>query len=216
MAERAPLAGIVLAAGNASRFRGGRADAPSKAVAMLDGKPLVRRVVEAGRDAGLDPIVVVTGFRAADVAQALAGLDVRLVHNSAYEEGLARSLAAGLASLPASAPGAVILLADMPRVGPALIARMAQAFADHPDAAAVSPTRAGEPAHPVVLGRALFADAAELRGDAGARRLFAARGDVLEVDVEDEGATLDIDTPQALDDLRGRSQAAPATGPSDS
>ena len=45
-------------------------------------------------------VIVVTGHEAELVAAALAGLDVRIVHNPDYAEGLATSLRRGLAAVP--------------------------------------------------------------------------------------------------------------------
>ena len=52
-------AGVVLAAGCGSRFRGG----PNKLVADFRGKPLVLWAIEAAMGAELDKVFVVTGAR---------------------------------------------------------------------------------------------------------------------------------------------------------
>ena len=56
-----------------------------------------------------------SGHQQHEVRQALRGLKVRFVVNPDYAEGLSTSLRAGLAALPAEAPGAVVCLGDMPR-----------------------------------------------------------------------------------------------------
>ena len=53
---------IVLAAGQSSRFRAGGGPDLTKLVAKLDGKPIVRRVVEAALATKARPVVVVTGY----------------------------------------------------------------------------------------------------------------------------------------------------------
>lgn len=201
MSEPAPVAAVILAAGQASRFRASDPAAKSKAVALLEGSPLVRRVAEAALAAGLSPVVVVTGFGARDVADALAGLPVRLVHNPGYETGLASSLRAGVAALEEACPGAAILLADMPRVTPALIATLVEAWRARADAAAAAPIWNGQRGNPVILSRRLFADVARLTGDVGARPLLMGRDDVADVAVDDAAVALDVDTPEALRDL---------------
>ena len=90
----------------------------------------------------------------------------------------------------------------MPLVGPAVIRRLAAAYAQTPDAKAVVPTFLGQKGNPVLIARGLFASVADVSGDIGARRLIEdAGGQVVEVAVDDPGALLDIDTPQALRDL---------------
>jgi len=67
-----PVAGVILAAGRSERFAG----RPSKLLAELAGETLVRRVVRAALGSCLRQVLVVVGHTAADVRQALAGLDV--------------------------------------------------------------------------------------------------------------------------------------------
>ncbi len=56
---------------------------------------MVRHTVEAALASRAAPVLVVTGHMAAEVAAALAGLDVTLVANPDYATGLASSLKAG-------------------------------------------------------------------------------------------------------------------------
>lgn len=199
------IAAIVLAAGLGSRYRAaaGEGAPPSKMLADWRGAPLVRHVAEAALGGGLSPVIVVTGHAGETVAAALAGLDVRCVDNPAYETGLASSLKAGVAALPAEVAGVVVLLGDMPAVSPALIARLVSAFRAAPDKAAVVPLVEGRRGNPVLLARALFPALATLEGDRGAGPLLAKAGaSVQELPVEDTGAALDIDEPSALQSLR--------------
>ena len=209
MSEAAPVAGVILAAGQASRFRAGDPSAKSKTVALFEGSPLVRRVVEAALAAGLSPVVVVTGFGADDVANAVQGLPVRLVHNPDYATGLASSLRAGVAAMEDGCAGAAILLADMPRVTPRLIQTLVGAWRARPEAAAAAPTWDGQRGNPVILGKRLFADVARLTGDVGARPLLMGRNDVIDVAVDDIAVALDVDTPEALRDLSRQSGTQP-------
>ncbi|MDB5643230.1 MAG: 4-diphosphocytidyl-2C-methyl-D-erythritol kinase [Hyphomicrobiales bacterium] len=198
------VAGVLLAAGEASRFRAAAgADGPeTKLVAQHRGKALVRHVAEAGLAAGLAPLVVVTGHAQDAVRAALADLPLIYVHNANYAGGMASSLKAGLAQLPSNACAALVLLGDMPLVSPALIAKLVAAFANDPQAIAVLPVHEGVRGNPVLLSRAVFAEIMQLSGDAGARQVLRGRdADVVEVDVDESAARLDVDTPAALRDL---------------
>ena len=191
----AEIAAIILAAGKSSRFRGDDPNAKTKAVALLDGAPMVRHVAQAAIDAGLKPLMLVTGFNAAEVsaaAQGLAGLQI--VHNPDFETGLASSLRAGIAALPAGVAGAIVLLADMPRVSSETISLLVETSNANPDAAAVVPVHAGQWGNPILLGAKLFADVALLQGDSGARKLLANRADVALMECGDEAVGIDVDT----------------------
>ena len=65
----------------------------NKLLAELDGRPLVRHAVEAALGSCARPVVVVTGNDAEAVCAALAGLDIRVVHNPDYATGMANSYA---------------------------------------------------------------------------------------------------------------------------
>ena len=199
----AEIAAIILAAGQASRYRAGGGMEASKLIAVVDGVPMVRLVAQATLASRARPVIAVTGHAREVVAAALGGLAIGFAHNPLYADGMASSLRAGIAALPPEATGAVILLADMPRVSAAVIDALIAALAANPDALAAVPVFEGRRGNPVALARALFPAIKTLTGDQGARRLLA-EGKVIEVAVADRAVTLDIDTPDALAALSGR------------
>jgi molybdenum cofactor cytidylyltransferase len=194
------IAAIILAAGRSSRYLAGGGAEASKLVALYRGEPLVRRVARAALASSARPVVVVTGHARTDVEATLAGLPLVLAFNPDFASGLASSLRTGVAALPASAAGAVVLLGDMPDVEAAMIDRMVEIFLTSAEALAAVPVHAGRRGNPVLLGRALFAAVARLEGDEGARRLLreAAPDRVAEVPFDDAAVALDIDTPDDL------------------
>jgi CTP:molybdopterin cytidylyltransferase MocA/xanthine/CO dehydrogenase XdhC/CoxF family maturation factor len=194
--KSARIAGIVLAAGASSRMGHNKLTAP------VNAKPMIRHAVEAALAAGLDPVIIVTGHDAAAVRGALDGIAVRFVQNDDFAHGLSTSLRAGIGAVPGDCDGAMVLLGDMPGIGPALIGRLRNAFA--PGRAICVATAHGRRGHPVLWGRQFFAEILELNGDAGARSLMAAHEDQLcEVEAGDDAPLADIDTPEALAAYRG-------------
>jgi molybdenum cofactor cytidylyltransferase len=189
-----PVAAIVLAAGRSTRM-GPR----NKLREVVNGSALVRHAVEAALASRADPVLVVTGHESEAVRAALAGLDVRFVHNPDYAAGLSASLKSGLAAVPSISAGALILLGDMPNITAEIINRLIARFGENGEARAIVPTVLGHRGNPVLLTRALFDDIAYLTGDAGARKLLDQAGEsVIEVAIEDPAIALDIDTPEAL------------------
>jgi molybdenum cofactor cytidylyltransferase len=196
------IAAIVLAAGRSTRM-----GATNKLTAAFDGKALVRRVAETALEAGARPVVVVCGHERDAVCACLDGLDVTVVENPAFVDGLSTSLRAGIAALADDVDGAVVLLGDMPLVRPAHVRRLVAAFEAEPGGVAAVPVLEGTWGNPVVLARALFAEVATLTGDAGARKLLEAHRDkVIEVPIGEEAISLDVDTPEALEALRARGE----------
>ncbi|KTS17379.1 4-diphosphocytidyl-2C-methyl-D-erythritol kinase [Methylobacterium indicum] len=193
-----PVGTVLLAAGRGTRF-----GASPKLLSLLDGKPLVRHAAEAAVAADLGPVIVVLGHAGEAVRKALAGLPLTPVENPDYAEGLSTSLRCGLGALPDPVAAAVVLLGDMPRVGPGLLGRLAAAFRAAPAApSAVVPMRDGQRGNPVLLNRRLLGPGlASLTGDRGAGPLLARRDDVLELPVDEAGILIDVDTPAALANL---------------
>lgn len=180
-------AAIVLAGGMSRRM------GSDKLLLPIGAKPMVLHPVDAALAAGLSPVIVVCGPDSTSMAALLGDRDVTLVANPHQATGMASSLALGIASLPASADGAIVLLGDMPLVGAPLIDTLVSFAARHPDTTAAVPSRGGRRGNPVVLRRALFAAVLQITGDTGARHLL--QGDaVAELVVDDPAIFVDVDT----------------------
>jgi molybdenum cofactor cytidylyltransferase len=194
---RAPRIGaVVLAAGMSTRMRS------NKLLQEWRGKALLRWTVEAALASEAKPVVVVTGHEAPGAEAVLRGLDVVVVRNHAYRDGLSASLKAGLSALPASLDGALILLGDMPEISPTLLNRMIAAFSPADGRAICVAVHDGRRGNPVLWGRSLFDDIAAITGDSGAKNLLRANEEQL-CEIEADGSVLrDVDTPDALARLR--------------
>jgi molybdenum cofactor cytidylyltransferase len=195
----AKVAAIVLAAGRSSRM--GNAN---KLMAELDKRPLVAHVVDAALASRAERVLVVTGHEAERVRAALGDRKVEAVHNPDYASGIASSLAVGLAALKDSKiDGLLVLLGDMPRVTPAQIDRLISAFNPLEGRAICVPTFNGKRGNPVLWSKRFFEAMMHLKGDVGARHLIAENGElVAEVAMPDDAVLTDVDTPQALEELR--------------
>lgn len=193
------VAAVVLAAGRSSRM-GTR----NKLLEPVDGVPMVVRVVDAFLASRAAPVVVVTGHEREAVEAALEGRPVRVVRNPDFAQGLSSSLAAGVRAVPRDADGALVALGDMPRVGSDPVDALLDAFDERSEPGIVVPVHAGRRGHPVLFAARFFEELAALEGDRGARRLLDRHAHLVsEVPVDDPAIHLDVDTPEALDELRG-------------
>ena len=114
-----------------------------------------------------------------------------------------RAAEVGVAALPEDVDGTVVLLGDMPKVDSGLIDRLIQAFNPVEGRGIVVPVSGGRRGNPVLWGRAYFGAVQGLAGDVGAKHLIGENeAAVVEVDA-DEGALIDVDTPEALKQLVG-------------
>jgi molybdenum cofactor cytidylyltransferase len=141
-------------------------------------------------------VIVVLGARAQELAPLLSHSPASIVINRDWREGLASSIRAGVARLPAACSGAMLLLADQAAVTAEDLRRLAGAWRRQTAyvAASVYGATVGVPA---IFPRTTFPDLLQLRGDQGARALIQRNPDRV-VRVPMESAGVDIDTPEDL------------------
>jgi molybdenum cofactor cytidylyltransferase len=194
---RAPrIAAVVLAAGMSSRM-GGR----NKLLREIGGMPMIRRSVEAAQASSASPVTVVTGRDEVEIRAALADLDVTFAHNPDFAAGMAGSLKAGIAALPANVDGVVVALGDMPFVTAHHVDRLIAAYDEDEGRTICVPTHDGKWGNPVLWSRRYFPEMLAISGDKGARELLHTYADKLcEVPMEDTGILRDFDTPEAFEE----------------
>lgn len=148
------------------------------------------------REAGVEDITVVTGYREERVAAEALRLGCRPVHNEDYTAGMFSSVVAGLSSLDRAADAFFLLPADIPLVKPATYKTLIGGFYTEParpDAA--FPTFLGEPVHPPLLSTALAEPIKTWSGEGGLRAFLASCVfKAIRIPVADRAAKLDMDT----------------------
>lgn len=182
---------LVLAAGASTRMRG-----RDKLVEEVAGQPLIAERVATARATGA-PVVVTLPPRAAAPARwlALEHSGATLVEATQAAAGMAASLTAGIAALPAASSGVLVMLADMPEITRADLAALLAAF----DGSTILRGAAadGTAGHPVLFPRRDFAALAAISGDQGARAVVQAAAErVRLVPLPDRHALTDLDTPE--------------------
>jgi molybdenum cofactor cytidylyltransferase len=177
----------------------------NKMLEPVDGTPMVARTAQRLLSSRARPIVAVLGNMADEVGAALGKLPVERVVNPDFADGLSTSVKRGIAALPDDVDGALICLGDMPSIAGRDLDRLITAFNPLEGRAIVVPTRRGKRGNPVLWARQFFPEMAALSGDTGARALIAEHADlVAEVEMETDGVLVDIDTPEALAELRDK------------
>lgn len=178
------VTGILLAAGAGSRFGGG------KLLHELDGVAIGVRAARNLFAAGLAVTAVVRpGSEALARLLEAEGVTVTVCDNAA--DGMGVSLAHVIASTR-DATGWVVALADMPRIKPQTIQRVADAI--RRGARIAAPQYQGARGHPVGFGAGLLGELLELKGDEGARVVVKRHHAEIEwIAVDDAGVVFDID-----------------------
>ncbi|MDQ8199092.1 nucleotidyltransferase family protein [Pelagicoccus enzymogenes] len=186
------LGAVVLAAGQSRRF-----GVANKLLHVVDGEPLLARVLAAFEGLDLAEVVVVTGYQANRIEPLLEGRKLRSVFNASFEEGMGSSLACGVRSLEdAGLDGLLLSLGDLPRLKRQHVARVIQAFQRKGGEAIVQPRFQGVRGHPVCFPKRCLESLKALSGDQGAREVLATEGDsVVFLDMDDDACVRDMDTP---------------------
>ena len=184
------LSAIVLAAGLSSRM------APRNKLLMpYEGASMITRAVSTVLTSQPREVIVVTGYQADEVRQALSGQPVRFVHNPAYADGMGSSLACGVRAVATDCDAVLVALGDMPDILPETIAQVKAAFDPRHYRSICLPVFAGQRGHPVLFDRMFFSALGQLDGDNGAKSVLSAWPDyIYEVTPEDPGVLLDIDS----------------------
>ena len=181
--------GVVLLAAGRSRRLG-----EAKQLLEIGGEKLVRRASRLALATSPLDAVVVTGDHAEAVEEALRGLAVRCVAAEDSDEGMGRSLAAGLRHLDSACAGALVVVCDQPALTAGHLARLVEAWEAVPSSAAAS-GYAGTVGVPAVLPRAWFPRLMGAGGDRGARELLREHAGEIPV-VPDERLGEDVDHPE--------------------
>lgn len=186
-AER--IAGVILAAGGASRY------GQPKSLLEWKGETFIRRVAKTALAAGLDPVMVVLGATKQEIRDALRDLPVCFVENPNWEQGQSSSLRVAILALSEIAcGGAIMLQADQPRVPTSLLKREFEMHAAD-ISAIVIPRVDGHPSSPVLFDRQYFGNLLAIKGDRGGRALFIKHPKQW-LDWDRPADLMDIDTPK--------------------
>lgn len=188
-------AAIVLAAGSATRFGGGKLLAPFRA------EPLLVHAIHAACAAPVARVIVVAH---PDIPQAvmtdaapsaMPKVDVVRLASTALSD----SLRAGLNALP-DAQSVFVFLGDMPLVPHSVAHELAAALDDGGTAQtlAVLPVHRGQPGHPVLLTARALPLTDSLKADEGLGRLLRGQADVIRLERPEAGVCADVDRREDL------------------
>jgi molybdenum cofactor cytidylyltransferase len=187
------IVAIVLAAGESSRM--GR----PKALLPIAGTTFIETIVGALKQSRVGEIVVVLGHNAEEMKQHIEHLPVTVVINHDYKRGQLSSLQAAIRYLTASehaVDGILVHLVDHPYLNPVLVDCMIESFYAA-QKLIVLPRYQMRRGHPVIFSASLFDELLKAPVDQGAKAVVNAhRSDTLELETDEVGIAIDIDTPE--------------------
>jgi molybdenum cofactor cytidylyltransferase len=184
------IGAIVLAAGQSRRM--GR----PKMVLPWGSTTVIGRVVGVLAQAGIEPVIVITGGSRELVEAALLGLPARPVFNPRFEsDEMTWSLQTGLAAMPEDVEAALVVLGDQPQIEPRIVAAVVAAYRKAGPILVV-PSYEMRRGHPWLVSRALWPAILALQPPQTLRDLLHASAEQIHYLVVDTPSVLrDLDTP---------------------
>ncbi|MBE1293299.1 MAG: NTP transferase domain-containing protein [Rhodobacteraceae bacterium] len=182
---------LLLAAGEASRMRGG-----DKLLEEIDGVPLLRKLTTDARSVA-DNVLVCLREEDDPRRSVLDDLNCRFVAVPDASKGMAHSLRAGVAELSTTTTAVMVVPADMPDITRADLAKMLRSHQDQPEAILRATTKDQQAGHPVLFPKRLFGALEKLSGDVGAREVLRRHANEIQrVQLPGTNALTDLDTPE--------------------
>ncbi len=184
---------VVMAAGNAARF------GENKLSAAVDGKTLIERALDAVPIEKLSAACVVTQYDEVEMLAMRHGF--RCIRNDRPEDGLSRTVRLGTEALKGECDAILYLVSDQPLLRRESIAALLAFYRAHPDHI-VGASHGGKRGNPCVFPAKYFPALSALTGDVGGSAVIREHEDDLLLFEIDKEELIDVDTPQALNDLK--------------
>lgn len=187
---------VVLAAGRSSRL------GSPKQLLNYQGKSLLQHAVEVALETTMRPVIVVIGFNSNLMKEKLEGMNVEVVENERWQEGMSSSLHCGIVvveKISADIDGIIFMVCDQPHINKSLLESLLgeQHKKAMPIVASNYDNTLGTPA---LFHKNLFNELMELKGDTGAGKLIKLHEDLVATVAFPKGI-VDIDTREDYESL---------------
>jgi molybdenum cofactor cytidylyltransferase len=183
---------VVLAAGMSTRMQG-----RNKLLMPVADETVIRCTVRNLLQAQPRETVVVVGFEASMVSEALSGLPIRVQANPRFEEGQMTSVAAGVGALQRDTDAVMVCLGDMVLLTAADYRELIDRYARLRDKSILVPRFQGQRGNPVIFAHRRVPDVVAGRRNPGCRDLIANHPeDVFGYQATHDRFVIDLDTPE--------------------
>lgn len=181
------ISAVIAAAGLSARMR------DFKPLLCLGDSTVVRHTVAALRGAGVQDILVVTGYQSAVLERHLNSDGVMFLKNERFAQtDMLTSLQLGLAALPPGGDRVFVTPADVPLVSPQTLRQLLAV-----EAQAVRPLYQGRGGHPLLLRSDAVRTVLDWHGPGGLKGLLNTGAlETVCVETADPGILMDADTPR--------------------
>ena len=179
---------IILAAGSSIRM------GSQKLLLPYHDSSMIETVIDNVLGSRIDKVMVVLGSDSDDITRTIGQKPVEICINPQPEKGMLSSVLCGFKAIPEEATAALVYLGDQPNIPPVITNKILEAYNEdlHGIVIPVYNHRRG---HPLLVDLKYRRDIYKLDLEQGLRSLMHLfPEDVLEVEVDEPGILVDIDT----------------------
>jgi molybdenum cofactor cytidylyltransferase len=188
---------VLLAAGPSSRL------GQPKQLVKVAGETLVRRSARIILEAGIEPVLVVTGFAHEDIQNEVKDLSVEVVRNPEWALGMGGSIACGAKNSPRGLDGLLVMACDQWRMESSDIETLVSRWRSDISRIILANWKEGKAdvsGPPVIFPRNLIRELKFIEKSRGARQVIDRFIDLVEFQTI-ENAAFDLDRPEDLERL---------------
>ncbi len=179
---------IILAAGSSTRM------GTQKLLLAYNDSTMIETVVDNVLGSMVDKVMVVLGTDSEDITRTIGDKPVEFCHNQHPEKGMLSSVMCGFKALPDDANTVLVYLGDQPNIPPSITNTIIEAYNEELYGIVI-PVHDRRRGHPLLVDLKYRRDIFKLDLEKGLRALMHLfPEDVLEVDVDEPGILVDIDT----------------------
>lgn len=187
------IGALILAAGRSSRMDG------FKPLLEINGKSLVENAINLFKNARVNEIVTVIGYRSEDLIPIVERTASRYVVNEDYQNGMFSSIQKGVVELKDKCDAFFMLPVDIPCVRTATVRQLLETYSENPSVLVYYPEFNSRRGHPPLIAGSLIDPIISYNGEGGMRGLLKRYADqAIDLPVTDPFVRLDIDTRQDL------------------
>ena len=179
---------LILAAGSSRRM------GSQKLLLPYGQSTIIETVIDNVLNSSIDHVMVVLGANQEEIQDTLEHKPVQFCHNRKHEQGMLSSVIYGIRALPPDAVTALIYLGDQPGIHPAVTNTVIETYSEELFGIVI-PVHMHRRGHPLLVDMKYRKEIEKLDLEAGLRSLrHHFPEDVLEVEVDEPGILVDIDT----------------------
>ena len=183
------ISATILAAGESVRM-----GSENKLLLDYGGIPMIRHICKTIISSNFNSVKVITGFEKEKIESVLSDLNLSMINNNKWHNGISSSIAIGISSLLDGPDGNMIVLGDMPLISVKVVNKLSNAFKLENAKKIVYPLYAGQQGNPVIFPKKYFPDIISNKSGLGCKKIIERyKFNALGVDIKSNEVIVDCD-----------------------